>query len=135
VHRPFGYDFRLIPYSPCGEYPVCRITPRIPSMLHEEMFMDWNSAAVRNTVTLYKGEMDMLPKHQALPRQSGIEQQIDMLASIRMSEIDRRIAEEYLRKGELIAEFISRASKTVRSPAELVGGFFARGDARGAQVR
>jgi hypothetical protein len=84
--------------------------------------------------------MDMLPKHQVLRRelarpQSGIEQQIDMLATIRMSENDRRIAEEYLRKGELIAELISRASKTVRSAAELAGGFFARADAREARVR
>ena len=54
-------------------------------------------------------------------RRSGLAQRID---SLRISESDRRIAEEALRNGELMADLIRRASETLKSAAALVNKSF-----------
>ncbi len=56
----------------------------------------------------------------ARPR-SGLAQRID---SLRISESDRRIAEEALRNGELMADLIRRASENLKSAAALVNKSF-----------
>jgi hypothetical protein len=48
------------------------------------------------------------------------------LEHVRVSEIDRELAGEYLRSGERMAELISRASGNLRSAGVLVSKFFAR---------
>jgi hypothetical protein len=54
---------------------------------------------------------------------SGVMQQLEQ---VRVSELDRQLAREYLRSGELMAELIGRASGNLRSAGALVGKFFAR---------
>jgi len=56
-------------------------------------------------------------------RRSGVVRQLE---HIRVSELDRELAREYLRSGELMAELISRASGSLRSARALVSKFFAR---------
>ena len=54
---------------------------------------------------------------------SGVVQQLE---NIRVSELDRELAREYLRSGELMADLISRASGNLRSAGALVSKLFAR---------
>jgi hypothetical protein len=56
----------------------------------------------------------------ARPR-SGLAQRID---GLRISESDRRVAEEALRNGELMADLIRRASENLKSAAALVNKSF-----------
>lgn len=53
---------------------------------------------------------------------SGLVQRMDYL---RMTKSDRRIAEESLRNGELIADFIHRAGASLRHFAALISKCFA----------
>lgn len=54
-------------------------------------------------------------------RKSSILQRTE---DFRMSECDRRQAEDSLRDGERIAELISRSGEKLHSAAALVGNFF-----------
>jgi hypothetical protein len=60
-------------------------------------------------------------EHPNLP--PGVVRQLE---HVRVSELDRELAREYLRSGERMAELIRRASENLRSAGALVGKFIAR---------
>lgn len=54
---------------------------------------------------------------------SSMEQRID---AVRLSESDRRLAQEHMHEADVFADLVYRAAENLRSTGEFLSGLFAR---------